>query len=105
MREKAKYFFVCVVVLGFCTVGSNGQSRSTISGFVFDTNRTPVGQIPVELLNEVNRVVARTRTDGAGRFHFAGVGHGRFTIRALPLGTNLVEQSAEVEIAGTGVRG
>jgi tetratricopeptide (TPR) repeat protein len=80
------------------------QNRSTISGFVFDPERRPVGQIFVELSNDFT-VIGRMRTDGSGRFFFSGLAHGRYSIKALTFGTNFNEQSVEVEIAGTGVRG
>jgi tetratricopeptide (TPR) repeat protein len=50
-------------------------------------------------------VIARLRTDGAGHFVFRGVPSGRFVVTVLPLGTNLQEQSQDVEIAGIGARG
>ena len=84
--------------------GVSAQNRSTISGFVFDTERRPVAQIYVELSNEFS-VIGRVRTDGSGRYFFAGLAHGRYSVKALPFGTALMEQTQEVEIAGTGVRG
>jgi tetratricopeptide (TPR) repeat protein len=82
-----------------------GQAnRSTISGFVFDPARRPLAQIIVELRSEYS-TAGRVRTDGSGRFYFTGLAHGRYTIRVLPLGTNLMEQTEEVELAGMGSRG
>lgn len=78
---------------------------STISGFVFDSERRPVPQIPVELMNDVNSVLQRTKTDGSGRFFFRLGSQGRFQIRVLPLGTNYEEQTQEVEIYGMGASG
>ncbi len=82
-----------------------GQNRSTISGHVFGPGRSPLGQMAVELRNDFNSVIARTRTNGSGQFVFFGVPSGRFTITILPLGTNFEEQSQSIEIAGTGARG
>lgn len=82
-----------------------GFSGSTITGFVFDSERRPVAQIPVELMNDVNSVLQRMKTDGSGRFMFRGVSQGRFQIRVLPLGTNYEEQTQEVEIYGIGATG
>ena len=77
-----------------------GQNRSTISGFVFDQQRRPVGQIQVELLNDFNSILARTKTDGSGRFIFNGLPQGRFSIKVLSTGTNYEEQTQSVEIYG-----
>ena len=81
------------------------QNRSTVSGFVFDSQRRPISQIPVELQNEVNSVIGRTRTDTSGRYFFRGLSQGRFSIRVLPLGTNYEEQTQDIEISGLGVQG
>jgi Flp pilus assembly protein TadD len=96
---------ILVVLLGACLRSAGAQSRSTISGFVLDPDQRPVGQIVVELRNEFNSVIGRTRTEGSGRFLFSGIAHGRYTLLALPLGTGFVEQSVDVEIAGIGARG
>lgn len=74
------------------------QNRNTISGHVFDSQRNPVGQVFVELQNEVYSSIGRTKTDGSGRYFFSGLSPGRFVVRVLPYGTNLEEQSQEVEI-------
>lgn len=74
------------------------QNRNTIGGHVFDSQRRPVGQIYVELQNEVYSALARTKTDGSGRYFFSSLSAGRFYIRVLPYGTNLEEQTQEVEI-------
>ena len=64
-----------------------------IEGRVYDQNRVPVGDAFVELLNEVDSMIARTRTSTDGRFSFFGLSRGTFTVKVLPLGTNLVGQT------------
>jgi len=51
----------------------SGQGGSSISGFVFDPERRPVPNIPVELKAEFS-TIGRVRTDGTGRFVFRGLG-------------------------------
>lgn len=85
--------------------GQIGSSNaSSISGFVFDPARQPVGQIYVELNSEFS-TIGRVRTDGSGRYTFRGLAHGRYTIRVLPFGTGMEEQYEDIEIAGIGARG
>ena len=72
--------------------------RNTLTGFVFDQQRKPVSNIPVELANELGQVLQRIRTDGSGRFFFRGLSSGRFSVRIVPVGTNFEEQSGEIEI-------
>lgn len=102
-------FLSSALVISFFVSQSQAQiptrNRSTITGYVFDQQRRPVAQIPVELINEVNSVIQRTRTDGSGRFFFGGLPPGRFSIKVLPLGTNLEEQTQEVELSGMGALG
>lgn len=100
-----RHLLILAALLAASLQSIGAQNRSRISGFVLDPDQRPVGQIIVELRNEFNSVIGRTRTDGSGRFFFAGIGHGRYTLLALPLGTGFSEQSVEVEIAGLGARG
>jgi tetratricopeptide (TPR) repeat protein len=74
------------------------QNRNTISGYVFDSQRNPVANVFVELLNDVYSTLARTKTNGAGRFFFANLSAGRYYLRVLPYGTNFEEQTQEIEI-------
>ena len=85
------------------TFGQQG-SRSTISGFVFDDARRPLPQVVVELKGEFS-TLGRVKTDGSGRYFFGGLPQGRYTVRAMPLGTPFAEQSEDIEIAGLGVLG
>lgn len=98
-------FFVLVLVLIVSAAAHAQSNRSSISGFVFSPDRKPVGQVYVELLNEVNSMLARTRTDGSGRYFFGGLSQGRFTIKVLPFATNYLEQTVDVEISGVGITG
>ena len=93
--------FQLLLILLF-TLASSGvaaaQSRNTITGFVFTSERRPISQVHVEVMNEVYQVLQRTRTDGSGRYFFAGLSSGKFVIKVLPFGTNFEEQTQEVEI-------
>ena len=91
-------YLFCLIVPVFC-------QSSTVSGYVSDTQRQPVTQAPVELLNDLNSVLQRTKTDNAGRYMFRGISSGRFFVRVLPIGTNLEEKIQEFEISGIGARG
>jgi tetratricopeptide (TPR) repeat protein len=72
-----------------------------IEGQVYDPNHRPVQNLYVELLNEVDSVIQRTKTDASGRFSFAGVPPGHLTVRVLTFGTNFMEQTQEVIIVQT----
>jgi tetratricopeptide (TPR) repeat protein len=73
-----------------------------IEGQVFDPNHRPVENINVELLNDVDSVIQRTKTNSGGRFTFSGIPNGRLTIKVLTFGTNLMEQTQEVNLDDLG---
>lgn len=63
----------------------------------------------VELLDELHRTIARSRTDGSGFYSFDGVGAGNMTVRVTPFNSMYEEQESVVEIKSqftlTGVGG
>lgn len=69
-----------------------------IEGQVFSPDRLPVQNAYVELIDEVNSVVAQTKTNSSGRFTFTGMSGGRYVIKVLPFGTEFKEQSQEVYV-------
>ncbi len=102
VRAIVVVFLLSAAVGVFAQVNNN---RSTISGFVFSEDRRPLPNVYVELLNEVNGTLGRMRTDNSGRYFFGGLSQGRFTVKAMPYGTNYQEQTVDVEIYGYGASG
>jgi tetratricopeptide (TPR) repeat protein len=89
------FFFLFTVVF---IVRIQAQSNNSIGGFIFSVDRSPLSEIQVELLDEYNRMVSRTKTEGSGRYNFFRLAQGRYYIHVLPLGTNYEEQTKDVEI-------
>lgn len=83
---------------------SYGQTNR-ITGQVYGGNQRPLSDVYVELLNEVNNVLSRTKTTGAGSFQFGGMSSGKFTVLVRPFGTDYEEQSQEVEIVNVVISG
>ena len=75
------------------------QSGSSISGVVFDQSRQPVAKIWMELLDEVDAIVQRTRTDGSGRYGFYRLSNGVFQVRVVTFGTIFAQQTERVNLA------
>jgi tetratricopeptide (TPR) repeat protein len=103
-----KKFEIAVIILFIFLLSfgvSKAQSNNTISGHVFNAERLPVAEVYVELLNEVNSVLVRKKTNSGGRYMFTGVSGGNFTVRVLTFGTELEEQTAEINISSDGVAG
>jgi hypothetical protein len=67
-----------------------------ISGFVYGLDRRPMPDLHLELLNDVNSMIARTRTNGGGYYIFSGMTAGNFTIRVYTFGTDYEEQEVSV---------
>ena len=74
------------------------QDRNRISGHVFVEARRPLGDVYVELMNEVYATLARVRTNGSGFYTFDRLSTGNFKIRVLPYGTDFEEQTKDVTI-------
>ncbi len=85
------------------------QDRNSINGFVFNESRQPISDIYVELLNDLDVSVSRTKTNGAGIFSFRGLPNGNYKVKVLPYNLNYEEQIRDVSliaisaIAGGGV--
>ena len=91
----------------FCllTIPSLAQGNNSITGFVFGLENKPLPNVSVELQDDLNRMVERTETNGAGRFNFNRLARGRYNIKVSPIGTDYQEQLKEVEITGMSITG
>src|SRR5690242_8651753 len=98
MRLILLLIFMSTVALttysNVCTIESSAFTNR-IEGIVYDPNNVPVENARVELQDDTNSTVMTTRTTSQGRFTFVGMLPGRYDIKVLPLGTNLVEQTQE----------
>jgi tetratricopeptide (TPR) repeat protein len=77
---------------------SQNVSASTIMGTVYDKQRNVLGDVDVELLDNLYRQFKRTRTDSSGRYQFDGLSDDAWTIRVLPFRYDLEDQSQLVEL-------
>jgi tetratricopeptide (TPR) repeat protein len=98
MRRCTGWVYSLLVLLFFVFAPAHADAQSRIQGQVFGLNRRPVADVYVELLNEVESVIQRMKTDGAGLYAFLINSPGRYYVRVRPFNTNYEEQTAEVEI-------
>ncbi len=92
------YIIICIFVFSVICLAQS-QTSNSISGFVLDAkNKVPVADIYVELLNDNYSSLNRQKTDGSGRFFFAGISSGNFKVRVLPYGTNYLEETQDAVI-------
>lgn len=78
--------------------GSLSFGINTIEGRVTTESGNGIYNAYVELYSNLGSLVDRQRTSGQGRFTFRGMQAGRYTVSVKPYGTNLLEESKDVEI-------
>lgn len=74
-------------------------NNNSISGHVSNDQHTPLADIRIELLNEVDSVIRTVKTDGSGLFVFRKLSDGTFQVRVQTSGTNYVSQTKRVVLA------
>ena len=75
------------------------QNSNSISGHVSDDRHTPLPDLRVELLNEVDSVIQTAKTDGSGLFIFRKLSDGAFNVRVLASRIGYVDQTKRVELS------
>ncbi|HEY6806798.1 MAG TPA: tetratricopeptide repeat protein [Pyrinomonadaceae bacterium] len=88
-----------LLVLPFTTNTTYQDNNNSISGHVSDSHHSPVPNLRVELLNEVDTVIQVIKTDGSGLFVFRKLSDGTFQVRVQTAGTNYVSQTKRVDLA------
>ncbi len=95
---------IFIAMLGASAGGTNpsqvfiAQQLTSISGHVADNSRNPIPDLQVELLDDVNSVIARTKTDDSGLFSFRRLSNGVFQIRVQTYGTTFISQTQRVQL-------
>jgi len=77
MQDRIRLLLAVFISLLALSVNAFAQ-RNMITGTVTNTARQPVSDLWVELLNDVDSVLKRTRTDSTGRYSFQGLSFGTF---------------------------
>ncbi len=103
--SRTQILFGGIFLFVILFLSQNAFGASTIAGSVYDKQRNTLSEIEVELLNDYYQAVARTRTDGSGRYQFNGLSNGRYTVQILAFRYDLEDQSQLVEINTQNVRG
>ena len=102
---RAPFVFKMVFAVSFIFIlFVSSALASNIQGFVYDKQRNALSDIDMELLNDYYQTIRRTRTDGAGKYNFEGLGDGRYTVRAMAFRYDLVDQEYPVEIVTQSIK-
>jgi len=86
-------------LLALLSFQTNQTSSNSISGHVSNDQRSPLADIRVELLDEVDSVIRTVKTDGSGLFVFRKLSDGTFQVRVQTSGTNYISQTKRVDLA------
>ena len=89
---------VLLALSGFIPCLPVQQNGNSISGHVSDNQRTPIADLRVELLNEVDTIIQTAKTDASGLFVFRKLSDGTFQVRVQASGTIYVGQTKRVEL-------
>ena len=100
--KACKRLFQSIVLFLLIITGvglAQAQRNNSINGHVYDAqNRMPVGNIYVELQDQLGITLARGRVDSTGRFFFGGLPGGTFNIKIITFGTNYEEAVQSVNL-------
>ncbi len=102
-KYSVLWMAIFVLAIGLAEVsaqrtGTLAIGLNRIEGRVTDESNNGVYNAYVELYDNFGSLVNRQRTTGQGRFTFRGMQPGRYTVSVKPFGTNLQEESKEIEI-------
>lgn len=87
-----------LTLLLFCgALLAPAAAQNSITGIVFDDNRRPVSDLYVELLDEVERLIATRKTRG-GFYTFQRLERGIYYLRVRTEGTNFREQKLRIDL-------
>jgi tetratricopeptide (TPR) repeat protein len=100
------FFAIFITVLGVSAEPAGPSNVSvaqlnSISGYVSDERRAPIPDLQVELLNDVESVIQRTKTDSSGLYAFRRLTSGIFQVRVQPYETNYIGQTQRVQLERT----
>lgn len=101
MHQTKKRFLIFIVFISVLTISEPlraQNNRNSISGVVTDSTRKTIPNLWIELLNEVESVIFRVRTDATGRYIFRNLSFGTFHVRIVSSGTNFVSQTARISL-------
>lgn len=96
---RNRFLFSSLLIFALFSTSSAIHSTyllNRIEGTVYNSEHRPLENVYVELKNDMNSPAGQTRTNSSGRFTFTGMPGGRYLVKAMPLGTNFMEQTQEV---------
>jgi tetratricopeptide (TPR) repeat protein len=95
--------FSCLLLLFL--LSQTVSAQVTVSGTVYDSRNNALAEIDVELLDNLDRTIGRTRTDASGRYEFSGLKDGRYSIRVFAFRYDLQDETHQLDLQTQTIRG
>ncbi len=89
---------ILLLVMLACFDQQAAAQGNTVSGQVTGFENRPIYDATVELLDDYQRTLKYTKTDGSGRYYFSGLPRSRFSVRVRSLEPEYEEMTQEDEI-------
>ena len=86
------------ILVCFSFTAKSVSAQNSINGIVFDTNRNPVSEITVELLDEFERLIRSTKTKGSGLYFFQSLPAGTYYVQVRVGGTGYQQEKERIEL-------
>lgn len=102
---KLRIVFGVLFIFTLFILSQQVAAQSTISGSVYNKQRTALPDVEIELLNDYYQSINRTRTDSSGRYQFNGLTNGRYSVRVYAFRYDLEDQTLPIEINTQNIRG
>lgn len=97
--KAAVLFLFAGVLFGFSA--KSAAAQNSITGMIFDGNRRAVSQIDVDLLDEYERFMRTSKTNGSGLYMFQGLRGGVYYVQVRTDGTNYKAAKERIQIGQT----
>lgn len=111
-KINISYVFASLAAsLIFLLSAANASAQNSVTGMVFDINRKPVADIDIELLDEYERLIRSTKTNGSGLYVFQSLRSGVYYVQTRIGGTKYRETKERFQLgfgnraSATGVTG
>lgn len=103
MFNLKSYILALLIIASFSMiVAAQRNSSSQIEGRIVTEDNSPVYNAFVELYNDTEFLVSRTRSTSQGRFMFRNLRPGVYVVRIKPFGTNLKDSSERLQLIDQG---
>lgn len=96
--DPKKLYLYLFFLLFYCINTASAVGQNSVQGMIFDDNLKPVSNINVELLDDFERLLGKTKTNSGGIFFFSNLSAGIYYIQVRTAGTVFQEVKERIEL-------